>query len=104
VAISGEFRWPPTGRFSWPPSHPRYKERYQRTRRRLGRQRGAKVAQIELARKLTEGIWYMLTRNPLQALRFAGMRFAPDCLTVHFLTCATGASPDNTRSSKLMKR
>ena len=34
-----------------------------RTKRRLGRQRGAKVAQIELARKLTEAIWYMLTRN-----------------------------------------
>ncbi|MGZ6639230.1 MAG: transposase [Solirubrobacteraceae bacterium] len=44
-------------------SHPLYKERYQRTKRRLGRQRGAKVAQIELARKLTEAIWYMLTRN-----------------------------------------
>jgi transposase len=45
-------------------SHPLYKERYQRTKRRLGRQRGAKVAQIELATKLTEAIWYMLTRNP----------------------------------------
>ena len=44
-------------------AHPLYKERYQRTKRRLGRQRGAKVAQIELARKLTEAIWYMLTRN-----------------------------------------
>jgi transposase len=44
-------------------SHPLYKERYQRTKRRLGRQRGAKVAQIELARKLSEAIWYMLTRN-----------------------------------------
>jgi transposase len=44
-------------------SHPLYKERYQRTKRRLGRQRGAKVAQIELARKLTEAIWYMLTRD-----------------------------------------
>jgi hypothetical protein len=30
-------------------SHPLLKERYQRTRRRLGRQRGPKVAQIELA-------------------------------------------------------
>ena len=30
-------------------SHPLYKQRYQRTKRRLGRQRGAKVAQIELA-------------------------------------------------------
>ena len=44
-------------------AHPLYRERYQRTKRRLGRQRGAKVAQIDLARKLTEAIWYMLTRN-----------------------------------------
>jgi hypothetical protein len=44
-------------------SHPLYTERYQRTKRRLGRQRGAKVAQIELARTLSEAIWYMLTRN-----------------------------------------
>jgi transposase len=43
--------------------HPLYKERYQATKRRLGRQRGAKVAQIQLARKLTEAIWHMLTRN-----------------------------------------
>jgi transposase len=35
--------------------HPLYAERYQRTKRRLGRQRGPKVAQIELSRKLTEG-------------------------------------------------
>jgi transposase len=44
-------------------SHPLYKERYQATKRRLGRQRGAKVAQIDLARKLAEAIWYMLARN-----------------------------------------
>ena len=44
-------------------SHPLYKHRYQHTKRRLGRQRGAKVAQIDLARKLTEAIWYMLTKN-----------------------------------------
>jgi transposase len=43
--------------------HPLYKERYQRTKRRLGRQRGAKVTQIDLARKLTEAIWYMLTSS-----------------------------------------
>ena len=30
-------------------SHPLYKERYQRLRRRHGRQRGAKVAQIDLS-------------------------------------------------------
>jgi transposase len=43
--------------------HPIYKERYQRTKRRVGKQRGAKVAQIDLARRLAEAIWYMLTRN-----------------------------------------
>src|SRR5947209_2037138 len=43
--------------------HPLYKERYERTKKRLGRQRGPKVAQIELSRKLTEAIWHMLTRN-----------------------------------------
>jgi hypothetical protein len=37
--------------------------RHQRTKRRLGSQRGAKVARIELARKLTEAVWYMLARN-----------------------------------------
>jgi transposase len=43
--------------------HPIYRERYQHTKVRLGRQRGAKVAQIEIARRLTEAIWHMLTRN-----------------------------------------
>jgi transposase len=42
---------------------PSYAERYQRTRQRLGRQRGPKVAQIEPSRKLTEAIWHMLTSN-----------------------------------------
>jgi transposase len=43
--------------------HPAYRERYQRNKQRLGKQRGAKVAQIDLARKLTEAIWHMLTNN-----------------------------------------
>ena len=43
--------------------HPVYRDRYQHTKTRLGRQRGAKVAQIEIARRLTEAIWHMLTRN-----------------------------------------
>lgn len=43
--------------------HPAYKERYDRTKTRLGRQRGPKVAQVDLARRLSEAIWYMLTRN-----------------------------------------
>ena len=28
-----------------------------------GKQRGARVAQVDLARKLTEAIWHMLTTN-----------------------------------------
>jgi hypothetical protein len=32
-------------------NHPVYVERYQRTKQRLGRQRGPKVARIELSRK-----------------------------------------------------
>jgi transposase len=43
--------------------HPIYRDRYQATKARLGRQRGAKVAQIDIARRLTEAIWHMLTRN-----------------------------------------
>ena len=56
--------------------HPLCKERYQTTERRLGRQRGAKVAQIDLARKLTEAIWYMLTRNQPFAPAGAPFRLA----------------------------
>jgi transposase len=44
-------------------THPAYRDRYQRTKTRLGKQRGAKVAQVDLARKLAEAIWHMLTRN-----------------------------------------
>ena len=43
--------------------HPAYRERYKRNKQRLGKQRGARVAQVDLARKLTEAIWHMLTTN-----------------------------------------
>jgi transposase len=43
--------------------HPAYSARYQRNKRRLGRQRGAKVAQVDIARRLCHAIWHMLTRN-----------------------------------------
>ena len=43
--------------------HPLYRERYQQTKRRLGKQRGPKVAQVDIARRLAEAIWHMLTRN-----------------------------------------
>jgi transposase len=44
-------------------THPAYRGRYLRNKRRLGKQRGAKVAQIDIARRLAEAIWHMLTRN-----------------------------------------
>jgi transposase len=44
-------------------SHPVYRHHYQRTKTRLGKQRGAKVARVELARKLAEAIWHMLTNQ-----------------------------------------
>jgi transposase len=43
--------------------HPVSAERYQRTKRRRGKQRGAKVAPIEVARRLTHAIWHMLTND-----------------------------------------
>jgi transposase len=56
--------------------HPAYSERYQRTKRRLGKQRGAKVAQIDVARRLCHAIWHMLTRNETFAPRGAAFRLA----------------------------
>jgi transposase len=43
--------------------HPAYRDRYERTKLRLGKQRGPKVAQVDLARRLAEAIWHMLTTN-----------------------------------------
>jgi transposase len=56
--------------------HPAYAQRYQRNKRRLGKQRGAKVAQIDVARRLTHAIWHMLTRNQQFAPRGAAFRLA----------------------------
>ena len=56
--------------------HPAYAERYQRTTRRLGKQRGAKVAQIDIARRLSHAIWHMLSRSEEFAPRGAAFRLA----------------------------
>ncbi|MBV9281885.1 MAG: IS110 family transposase [Chloroflexi bacterium] len=50
--------------------HPLYRDHYQATKKRLGKQRGKKVARVQLARKLAEAIWYILTRH--QAFAPAG--------------------------------
>jgi transposase len=56
--------------------HPAYSARYERTKRRLGKQRGAKVAQVDIARRLAHAIWHMLTRNEEFAPRGAAFRLA----------------------------
>jgi transposase len=56
--------------------HPVYRERYQRTKRRLGKQRGPKVAQVDIARRLAHAIWHMLTHNETFAPRGAALRLA----------------------------
>lgn len=43
--------------------YPPYRDLYARTKQRLGRNRGAKVAAITVARRLAEATWWMLTRN-----------------------------------------
>jgi transposase len=59
--------------------HPLYAERHQHTKRRVGRQRGPRVAQIELSRKLTEAIWHMLTRNePFARMSGSSWNFVGD--------------------------
>jgi transposase len=50
--------------------HPLYRDRYLRTKRRLGKQRGSKIARVELARELAGAIWHMLTRQ--EPFRAAG--------------------------------
>jgi transposase len=56
--------------------HPAYAQRYQRNKRRLGKQRGAKVAQVDSARRLSHAIWHMLSRNQQFAPRGAAVRLA----------------------------
>ena len=43
--------------------HPMYKDRYERNKKRLGRQRGSKVACVDIARELSTAIWHMLTKR-----------------------------------------
>ncbi len=50
--------------------HPRYRAKYEHTKRRRGKQQGSQVARVELARELASVIWYMLTRQ--EPFRAAG--------------------------------
>ena len=55
---------------------PLYRRRYERTKRRLGRQRGPRVAQVELARSLAHSIWQMLGRGESFAPKGAAVALA----------------------------
>jgi transposase len=43
--------------------HPAFATGYQRTKTRLGRHRGTRIARVQLARELAHATWYMLTRD-----------------------------------------
>jgi transposase len=43
--------------------HPHYRPILERKRAQLGQKRGTKIAAIDVARKLSEAIWHMLTTN-----------------------------------------
>jgi len=47
----------------WASRHHTYRERHQAIVKRLGPQRGPKVARVDTARRLTTAVWWMLTRN-----------------------------------------
>ncbi len=59
--------------------HPAYTERYQRNKKRMGKQRGAKVAQIDIARRLTHAIWHIAFSQP--GVRSPRRRFSSGGLT-----------------------
>jgi hypothetical protein len=73
--------------------HPVSAERYQRNKRRHGRQRGAKVAQIDIA----HAIWNMLTRNEEFAPRAPLFDRRPDRL---FRLAPGSEASDFARSSR----
>jgi transposase len=50
--------------------HERFAAKYEHTKRRLGKQRGSRIARVELARELATVIWHMLTRQ--EPFRAAG--------------------------------
>ncbi len=58
-----ELRWALIEAATHAAQDPRFHDRYERTKRRLGPQRGSEVARVNLARQLAEAIWHMLVKN-----------------------------------------
>jgi Transposase IS116/IS110/IS902 family len=100
--------------------HPVYSARHQRTKRRLAKQRGAKIAQVDVARRLAHVTWHMLTRNQEFAPRGAASRhlqrhlhsgsrptvfFGPRIIDTRRLSGGPGPCTDRSESSyHLLKR
>jgi hypothetical protein len=84
-------RWAPVEAATHACTHPAYRERYQQLKARTGKQRSATLAQIDLARRLTEAIWHMLTRNQPFAPKGTTDPRPPDGPQ---RSCATGANPN----------
>jgi transposase len=82
--------------------HPLYAERYRRTKTRLGRQRGPQVAQVDLARRLAEAIWHMLSTNRPFAPAGAAIALAP--VEGPQLRCAPERSPSHPTWSPHLRR
>jgi transposase len=79
--------------------HPAYSARYQRTKQRLGKQRGARVAQVDLARRPTIAIWHMLTKSEPFNPEAAGRRHSRSgCLTALFGIAPPPASRAGSRA------
>ena len=53
---------------------PRDRERYQRTKRRLGRRRGSEVARFELARDLASATPMLTRQEPFRAAGLVNVR------------------------------
>jgi transposase len=68
---------------------PAYRDRHQQTKARIGKQRGAKVAQVDPARRLAEPIWHLLNRGEPFAPKGATDPLAA-CRSLR--SCATGAN------------
>jgi transposase len=66
--------------------HPAYAQRYQRNKRRLGKQRGAKVAQIDIARPARPRD--LAHAFPQPGIRSPRRRFSSGGLTAPLWTCA----------------
>jgi transposase len=71
-------RWAPVEATTHACTRDVYRDRHQQTKARIGKQRRAKIAQIDLTRRLAEAIWHMLSRDEPFAPEGATDPWPPD--------------------------